>query len=240
VPVAGALLRLKGFIVGLSSLPKLFSTVALFALLLVSAQAQSNPDGAAKLLPARIGDFSAQGAPRSEASEIFGRVKAEDYGVISQARRDYVSADGRKFSVHLVKTGSVASAYSLLTHVASAYYPPQSSPIKLGEVGTASVAGPGRVPGGGSHRVFTEGEDWAVLMLAEEDRRRGRLTRHITSFRKAGDLYRREQEIHHLRLLARSEVTRRLRAVGFRVRALGGYGQLRFAPGHIGFTARKL
>ena len=76
-------------------------------------------------------------------------------------------------------------------------------------------------------------------MLAEEDQRRGRLTRHITSFRKAGDLYRRDQEIHHLRLLARSEVTRQLRAVGFRVRALRGYGQLRFARGHVGFIALK-
>ena len=147
MPVAGALLRLKGFIVRLSSLPKLFSTVALSALLPVTAQAQSNSAAAAaaKMLPARVGEFNAQGAPRSEASEIFGRVKAEDYGVVSQARRDYVSADGRKFGVLLVKTGSVASAYSLLTHVASAYYPPQSSPIKLGEVGTASVAGPGQV-----------------------------------------------------------------------------------------------
>ena len=101
------------------------------------------------------------------------------------------------------------------------------------------VAGSGRVPGGGPHRVFTEGRDWAVLMLAEEDRQRGRLTRHITSFRKAGDLYRRDEEIHHLRLLARSEVRQQLQTVGFRVRALGGYGQLRFARGHVGFIASK-
>jgi hypothetical protein len=84
-----------------------------------------------------------------------------------------------------------------------------------------------------------EGKDWAVLVTAEEDRRRGQLTRRITSFRKVGELYRRDEEIHRLRLFRRSELARQLRAVGFRVRTLAGYGPLRFAAGHFGFLARK-
>jgi SAM-dependent methyltransferase len=102
------------------------------------------------------------------------------------------------------------------------------------------VAEPGRVPGPGPQRSYREGEDWAVLVTAEEDRRRRLLTRQITSFRKVGALYRRAQEVHRLRLFMRSELAAQLRGIGFRVRILSGYGQLRFAPGYVGFLARKL
>jgi SAM-dependent methyltransferase len=101
------------------------------------------------------------------------------------------------------------------------------------------VAAPGRVPGGGPRRSSVEGKDWAVLVAAEEDRRRGLLTRRITSFRRVGELYRRDHETHRLRLLRRSEVATELRGLGFRVRILSGYGPSRFVPGHVGFLAGK-
>ena len=101
------------------------------------------------------------------------------------------------------------------------------------------VAEPGRVPGSGPQRTFREGEGWAVLVTAEEDRRRELLTRRITSFRKVGAGYRRGHEVHQLRLLRRSEVAGQLRGVGFRVRVLSGYGRERFPPGYAGFLARK-
>jgi SAM-dependent methyltransferase len=101
------------------------------------------------------------------------------------------------------------------------------------------VAGPGRVPGPGPRRTYVEGEDWAVLVTAEEDCWRGLLTRRITSFRKVGELYRRDQEVHRLRLFRRSELARHLRGTGFRVRSLAGYGPLPFPPGLVGFLARK-
>src|SRR5262245_56559071 len=50
------------------------------------------------------------------------------------------------------------------------------------------VAGPGRYPGRGVRKLHAEGPDWAVLVDAEEDRKRGLLTRRITSFRKVGEL----------------------------------------------------
>jgi SAM-dependent methyltransferase len=102
------------------------------------------------------------------------------------------------------------------------------------------AAEPGRVPGPGPYRVSTEGDDWAVLMTAEEDRRRRMLTRRITSFRKVGELYRRDHEIHRLRLFTPSELAGELRGIGFRVRALPGYGSRRFPPGHVGFLAHKI
>jgi SAM-dependent methyltransferase len=101
------------------------------------------------------------------------------------------------------------------------------------------AAGPGRVPGRGPRKTFAEGDDWAVLVTAEEDARHEFLTRRITSFRKVGDLYRRDHETHRLRLLRPSDLATELRRVGFRVRTLSGYGPSRFAPGHAGFLARN-
>ena len=100
------------------------------------------------------------------------------------------------------------------------------------------VAEPGRVTGGACQR-FIEGEDWAVLVAAEEDRQRQLVTRHITSFRRIGELYRRDHEVHRLRLLPRAQVASWLRGFGFRVRTLKGYGPTPFGPGQVGFLARK-
>lgn len=61
----------------------------------------------------------------------------------------------------------------------------------------------------------------------------------VTSFRKVGRHYRRSEEIHRLRLYKASELARELRRVGFRVRMVRGYGELRFKPGCSGFVARK-
>ncbi len=101
------------------------------------------------------------------------------------------------------------------------------------------VAEPGRVPPPGILKNHTEGQDWAVLVSAEEDSGRRLLTRRITSFRRVGDLYRRDYEVHHLRLFPRSEVVRYLENAGFDVEGLAGYGELRFAHRHAGFLASK-
>jgi SAM-dependent methyltransferase len=101
------------------------------------------------------------------------------------------------------------------------------------------LAGPGRVPGAGRSRNWAEGEDWAVLVSAEEDRRRRLLTRAITTFRKVGTAYRRDHEVHRQRLYPPAEAAALLREAGFRVRVLRGYGELRFARGVAGFLARR-
>jgi len=101
------------------------------------------------------------------------------------------------------------------------------------------AAEPGRVPGPGASKTWTEGDGWAVLVTADEDPQHELLTRRITSFRRAGELYRRDHEVHTLRLWPRAEVAVGLRAAGFEVQALDGYRALPFAPGHVGFLARK-
>jgi hypothetical protein len=88
-------------------------------------------------------------------------------------------------------------------------------------------------------KSHAEGEGWAVLVTSEEDRQQGLLTRHITSFRQVGESYRRDHEVHRLRLLPRSQVVSWLQEIGFQVQTLGGYGPILFDPGHVGFLARK-
>jgi SAM-dependent methyltransferase len=100
-------------------------------------------------------------------------------------------------------------------------------------------AEPGRVPGKGVSRNYFEGDDWTVLVTAREDRRHRRLTREITTYRRVGELFRRDHEVHGQRLLERTEVAAQLRGLGFRVRILRGYGTLRFVRGHVGLCARK-
>jgi SAM-dependent methyltransferase len=101
------------------------------------------------------------------------------------------------------------------------------------------LAGPGRVPGAGRSRHWAEGVDWAVLVSAEEDRKLRLLTRQITSFRKVGEGYRRDHEVHRQRLYPSAAAAALLRAAGFRVRVLRGYGEFRFPRGVAGFLARR-
>ncbi|HTI51604.1 MAG TPA: methyltransferase domain-containing protein [Planctomycetaceae bacterium] len=100
------------------------------------------------------------------------------------------------------------------------------------------VATPGRVPGG-YRRSYVQGDDWACLFTAEEDVRHRNLTRTITSFRKAGELYRRDDEVHRLRLYAPDTLKSMLRGSGFRVRTIRRYAELAFPPGYAGFVARR-
>ena len=100
------------------------------------------------------------------------------------------------------------------------------------------VALPGRVPEG-QRRGFSEGDDWACLFEAEEDPALRTLTRRITTFRKVGQLYRRDFEVHRLKLYDRAELAAQLRAIGFRVRGVSNYGSTTFPPGYTGFVASK-
>ena len=70
-------------------------------------------------------------------------------------------------------------------------------------------------------------------------RERKQLERRITTFRKAGSSYRREHEVHRLRLYELAQLASELRQVGFRVRTLTRYAELKFPAGYAGFLARK-
>jgi SAM-dependent methyltransferase len=100
------------------------------------------------------------------------------------------------------------------------------------------LAGPGRA-GSGAERRHASGEDWALLVEIEESADGRWLERRITTFRRAGSLYRRAEETHRLRLFRASETARWLRAAGFRVTIRRAYRDTSLAPGHRVLIARK-
>src|SRR5205823_2492584 len=51
-----------------------------------------------------------------------------------------------------------------------------------------------------SGRVWSSGDDWAVLVDTTEDQASRTLVRNIETFRRAGEYYRRGREVHHVRL----------------------------------------
>jgi SAM-dependent methyltransferase len=79
------------------------------------------------------------------------------------------------------------------------------------------IAVPARAPVTGSQRMWSEGDDWAVLVESEASGDGLLLTRRITTFREVEHLYRRQQETHRLRLLETDEVERWLTEAGFSV-----------------------
>ena len=86
---------------------------------------------------------------------------------------------------------------------------------------------------------FWEGEDWACLARFENDSEKQQLTRHITTFRKVGKLYRRHHVTHRLQLYRGTEVAQTLRDIGFRVRLVRSYGEYKLPKALAGFVARK-
>jgi SAM-dependent methyltransferase len=108
-----------------------------------------------------------------------------------------------------------------------------------GGVFVFDVLSPGQVPPGIRDRGFRVGEDWAVLFEREEDVEGGTMERRIVSFRKVGELYRRDDEVHRVRLYDPAELSSELELAGFRVRTLRSYGNFPLSEGHTAFVARK-
>jgi len=101
------------------------------------------------------------------------------------------------------------------------------------------MAEPGYVRGANPQKTHSEGKDWAILLEKKEDKKRNKLTRQLTIFRKVENLYRRSEEVHCVQLYKGSEIAKELRQIGFRVRIIRGYGELRFRKAHVGFIATK-
>lgn len=101
------------------------------------------------------------------------------------------------------------------------------------------AAGPGRVTDEEAVKTHVDGGDWALLMNAEENSETRRLTRCITSFRRIGELFRRDDECHELALWPAEELVADLEAAGFSVELLEGYADQPLPPGLYAVLARK-
>ncbi len=101
------------------------------------------------------------------------------------------------------------------------------------------MAAPGRVRSFVPAKNHFEAPDWAILVTAEEDRKRNILTWRITSFRKTGSRYRRSEEVHRQTLFEKNVVMQLLREAGFRARSPAGYGDPRFPRGLVSYLGSK-
>lgn len=83
------------------------------------------------------------------------------------------------------------------------------------------------------------GDEWAIVTRFEYDSSHDHLLRHIETFRRVGDLYRRHRETHRVELYDRAVVAESLRDAGFEVEVVDRFGAARLLPGRVGFVARK-
>ncbi len=171
--------------------------------------------------------------------------------MIAIARRRVPEAEfrvGSVFDADVPLCGAVTAIGEVLNYL----FDPANDPQRLldlfyrtydalapGGVLVFDVAEPGQVPRGTKTRGFSEGEDWVVLVEKEESRERRTLTRRISSFRKVGEIYRRDDQVHHLQLYGSSEIAEELGGVGFQIRTMRSYGRYPLLKAHAAFVARK-
>jgi SAM-dependent methyltransferase len=98
---------------------------------------------------------------------------------------------------------------------------------------------PGYSALGSKTRSFNEGEDWLVLVEKEEYAQET-LTRRIITLRQVGDLYRRDDELHQVRLYKAATLAEDLQQFGFQVEILNRYGHYRLPQANAAVIARKL
>jgi SAM-dependent methyltransferase len=87
--------------------------------------------------------------------------------------------------------------------------------------------------------TFREGDDWACLVRFECDDAGARLLRHITTFRRDGELFRRGQETHRVQLYDPQVVGAWLSQTGFAVETTQAFGTFPLLPGRVGFIATR-
>jgi SAM-dependent methyltransferase len=111
--------------------------------------------------------------------------------------------------------------------------------LRPGGVLLFDVVVPAEDPSTAPRRARSEANGWRVIAHVEEDRERGLLLRRIVTHRRVSGRWRRSEELHQQRLLPAAVWSGALRQAGFRVRTLRGFGSRAFAPGRVGFLARR-
>jgi SAM-dependent methyltransferase len=97
------------------------------------------------------------------------------------------------------------------------------------ETGEPSLAG----------RFWTSGTDWAVLAETTEDQPSRTMIRMIDTFRQVGELYRRKQELHRIRVFDTNEILTLLARCGFAAKTVQAYGSERLLPRRRAFICTR-
>ena len=84
-----------------------------------------------------------------------------------------------------------------------------------------------------------QGPGWACQVRQQLASRGRKLSRHVTSFRQLGKLYRRQEELHVQQLFTEQELVRWLRSAGFAIRTRRSYGGYRLRDHRLVVIARK-
>lgn len=180
--------------------------------------------GAAALLEA---GYDVRGVDLSEAMLALARARAPSATFVLGSAYDAdlgpgvvaVSAVGEVLNYACdARTGARARA-ALAERVQRALVP--------GGLFLGDVAGPGRR----APREWHEGEGWVMCHEAARDDAAGILTRRIVTLARAGELWRRGEETHVLRLIEPSAWRAELASTGLRARILGGYDGVELPPG---------
>lgn len=81
--------------------------------------------------------------------------------------------------------------------------------------------------------------DWTMLVKTTNDFEKDQLTRDVILFRKIDGAYRKSTIQHLAYRYNLNNLLHRLKQVGFKVKQFGGYGDLAFEAGHVGFCCEK-
>ena len=100
------------------------------------------------------------------------------------------------------------------------------------------VIGLGEPPLAG--RTWSSGDDWAVLVETKENQTARTLVRDIQVFRRIGDAYRRNHEVHRVHLFDLSVLRNQLSLYGFETETSRSYGAQQLPPRRHAFFATRL
>lgn len=140
-----------------------------------------------------------------------------------------ITALGEVLNYRFDERNSLATLTSFFHQVYDALQP--------GGLFVFDLAAPGRNEN--PRQAFREGPDWTCLVEFKPDRENQQLTRSIVTFRKQGDWYRRDEEVHRLQLYSAPEICNILRETGFDVSTVDHYGTFQFPEAWIGYICRK-
>ncbi|MDQ1557789.1 MAG: hypothetical protein QOD32_849, partial [Pyrinomonadaceae bacterium] len=130
----------------LSHFSRLFPAFALLLCLSLPALAALTFEEAAKLLPNKVGDARAAGAPSRPPAGVFEHLKPSDIAALSTATRTYVVPSGEKFGVQLITLQSDAAAYAfVMNEQRERLRAVKDQVVKLDLGGTAAFSSGGQI-----------------------------------------------------------------------------------------------